>query len=445
MLEKILKISLPKKNCVTEIKPIVAKPTISNVNMWQGTDNSNWPSSLTIKKLITVGGNHYAISYWNDNPAQPTLTPFDPATKTFGTPFSIPTITYNFTMVVGTDKLYFYGGKLNSDNSLTNRLFEYDPSTKTFAEKGSGGGTARQKGCGCLIGDRLFFFSGTTTTHVSAFTEYNLTSNTFISQPTTPVAREYGTMINFGGTGYLTGCVSATDYTTMRKVWAWNATTNTWSDTGHTTPAYINLASLWVILNNELYLMHTSDSNSDMGLILDKYTPGSGFTNIVGPSATPAQNLNGFLIDKPTSIIENSGTYWVYAKLSYGGVNGLPQDDLIGRIDISNNTLYGDLYSVSAMVIALTSTPIVTDIPDTPEKVSFRLYGTGTGIPEDPGYVEITTNYTDNLVADVNNVYTFNQPAAITEDSLTAFRIAYKSVKSDWGPWSNLYYRSGGA
>lgn len=443
MIDKILKTKLPQKNCVMEIKPIVAKPTINNGSVSQDTDNTNWPW-ISIKQLINVGGNCYAIAFWDDSPVQPVITPFDPVTKTFGEAVTIPSLTYNFTMVIGTDKIYFYGGKLNSGGAYTNRLFEYDPVTKVFAEKGSGGGTARQKGCGCLIGDRLFFFSGTTTSVISAFTEYNLTSNTFINQPTTPVARERGTMVNFNGIGYLTGCAYAADYSTMKKIWVWNPSTNTWSDTTHVMPTYITEASKWTILNNELYLLHSSTSLTNMGLIMDKYTPGSGFTNIVGPSATPAQNLNGFVIDKPVSVVDVNGTNWIYAKLSWVGTNGAPQDDVIGRVDIANNTLVGDLYPKTTWTMHLNCSKIVTDIPDTAEQVSFRLYGNGEGIPADPGYFTITTPYTTNLTAAATNVYEFYQPLEIKTDIVTAFQIAYKSEKSDWGPWSNIYQLYGG-
>lgn len=443
MLTTILKVTLPQKKCVTSISTIVSAPTISSVNVWQEDDETlNHYPGISLKKFLNFNENCFAFMYYTGSASDPTIATINPVTKVFGEYEVITLPTYSPTPVVGTSKLYFYGGKLRSNSTYSNRLFEYDPVTKVVTEKGTGSGTARWDGCGCQIGNKILNFSGYNGSYVAAFTEYDLDTNTFTNRPTTPAARMGGSMITFNGLGYLVGATGIGSDVEARKIWSYSTTTNTWTNTTHVLPADMDLGSQWVIINNELYLFSTSETSSDVVPNMYKYDPGTGLTKVFGEGLTPALSANNLGIIKALGYM--NGQIWAFGYLM-SWYNGQPASDFYGFVDLANNSVIYDSYPVGVLRHEIRTTPIQTNRPDDPELVRFKLFGVGEGIPADPGYVIVETPFTEKLrIEDPYVYYTLTQPFTIPTDSLISYQIAYKSVNSEWGPWSNRYYRYGG-
>lgn len=435
-MDTIYRLQLPVNNCVTELLPRVKTPVVYNLTTSEENDNSTYGYPL-FNQLITVNDEIYGMMFWIESNSDPEFSKFNKVTKTFEETFTVNIPTYGGAVIVGTDKIYFYGGKFKTDSTYSNKLYEYDLITKILIEKGSGG-ISRWKSCGCQVGRKILIFGGSDSSYVAAFTEYDLDTGIFTNNATTPVMRNNGKMITFNGFAYLTGAIdSPAADTDVKKIWKWNTTTSTWSEVG-IIPETCHVGSMWTVINNELCLFNTATTTQELPIIISKFTEGVGFTEIFGPNITPTQNLSiqGF---KYLSIVAQIDSDIYYKGNANSFINGTPTADIFGTINLVTNSLTIDKFNTFRIKGNFCSSKMIITIPDNLSLIRIKLYGTGADWPIE-GYLIFDIPYDINMEGTENCDVEFLLPTTISSNTITAIQIAHKSLNSIWSNFSNKFY-----
>lgn len=443
MSSSTIKVKLPFERCSAGILYTVAKPNVADFNTSLYTKPSNYltEQGYAIRQIFKLNGSLYNL-YGVGTPSY-FLRKYDHATTTWGAPITIPNLPVYNCMIAASetgtnDAIYFYGGQLSANSSYVNSLYKYDVTTNTTTLIGSGG-TARVFGCAAVSSDgtKFFAFSGRAGgANIAAFTECTIGTNTWVNRATTPDPRQGGSLISVGTNLYLYGATNIISTSNGKKLYLYNTITNVWEFVADA-PTNASLSATLFKNDTTLYLSSFIETESLYKVMHSIDTVAKTFTEIIGtdPNLFDTTIMNSSI----DSICYFNNQFWFTGYTSTVTNNDIG-GSLYGTLDLTNHTnniVYSDL---GFLEMHLTSSIIeIIPIGDTPDKIRYQFYDsamTDLGIHEYP----ITQGQTVNATS---YTYVVQAPIVIKSDIIASLKISFKSLTSDWSPWSNLYTTGG--
>ena len=218
------------------------------------TSKANMSTARRDPDAAVVNGKIYAIGGSNGGSYVSSVEEYDPATNTWTTKASIPTVRQGFAKAIVIDnKIYVLGGSDGTYSLKTNEM--YDPATNTWTVKANMPTTTLES-CIVAVNDKIYVIDTYGTTRPSY--EYNPATNTWTAKAAIPNQRqgEVGVAVANGKIYVIGGWLSDTYLGTTDE---FDPATNTWTTKASMVhPRGITEGSRFdggmvVVINNKIY------------------------------------------------------------------------------------------------------------------------------------------------------------------------------------------------
>ncbi len=200
-------------------------------------------------KIYVVGG----VS--SDGNITDKLERFDPATNTWETMSPVPNNIWRASAATSGGKLYVFGGYQSTSGfpfNPTNRVFEYDPSNDTWAEKSSMS-TARGTSVAVEVSGKIHVIGGAASDALSLHEVYDPSNDSWESKASMTTARSGLTGVALEGKIFLVGGYFLSGGVVSQKVLeVYDPSNNSWTSKTSMPISRHGIAS--VVVNNRMYV-----------------------------------------------------------------------------------------------------------------------------------------------------------------------------------------------
>ncbi len=200
-------------------------------------------------KIYVLGGRILGVNLKNNEM-------YDPATNTWTIKAQMPTTAYESGIVAVNGKIYLIGM-----NGASRTVYEYNPNTDTWTNKGSAipnERTADTGGMTAVVDGKIYVIGGNST---GSTDEYDLVTNTWTTKANMVFPIQDGVVAVVDKKIYILG---GRDMDWIPKMWnqQYDPTTNTWNSLANVPYNTSDVVPGLAVLDNKIYLMGLSGSST---------------------------------------------------------------------------------------------------------------------------------------------------------------------------------------